>query len=871
MKIFQSEGSQCARSSLQVKARRGLNVALSAVLAVSFSGIFSAAAYASDNDAMDAWSKSIEQAQNDKSIQAYSYADSGEEASLSGETVSSYTPSAKFDLRDKGVVTPVKFQNPWGTCWGFSIIAASETSILSDFGKTYEATKFDLSELQLALSVYRNGGAPEKYVGKDQAGEGYHNASKDPNAGLNAGGYPSYGASVFASGMGPLPEDSAPYKNAENLMTCYVIEEGSTQPKEMRITEEQAKEYEAKGAKVMRYCWVGNTVNDDGTSSYTTWEMDDDLWNASILNLENGNILPETRILDDDGNCIGTDQKAITAIKREIEQEGRAISMAFRADQALPGQEGIGKYINEKNWAHYTYDTETPNHAVTIVGWDDSYSKNNFGNGVDNLPEADGAWLVKNSWGSGTGDFPNSGITGWGKEGYFWLSYYDKSITLIESFDFDINSYDDSAEYYINQYDYLPQLAAITTSSETPISVANVFTAEGDMAVRTLSTATYKPNTTVDYQVYLLDDEAASPTDPDHSEMVLETSASYEYGGYHRTTLDESDWIAMREGQRYSVVATQKCADDGRYYQGAALNLTKPTDELVDEYKSEVTKQECSDMYSKLLSVFVTLYTVQHPDWSKEQVQDKAKEDAEAAMSAPKVIQYIENKVADKVDCYKNAYFVSKVNEGESWTGAAASGGIAWDDWTELTKQIESQITVYDTNVVADNAPVKAFASVRSWATVEELSSLEQAIADAKAALESAKISADGSDVAETDTWMTQDQCDALSAAVAQAEEQLALAGSDYRNELLNTTPSSETVGNATASLKFDVQHGSKKSDGATPTPASNGGKSGKAGKGDFVKTGDSAVDAAVVLACLIVAAGAVCAAGVAYRRRTGR
>ncbi len=54
-------------------------------------------------------------------------------------------------------------------------------------------------------------------------------------------------------------------------------------------------------------------------------------------------------------------------------------------------------------------------HCVSVVGWDDNYSKENFRDSISGTPSKDGAWLVKNSWGSYINDIG----------GYFWISYED--------------------------------------------------------------------------------------------------------------------------------------------------------------------------------------------------------------------------------------------------------------------------------------------------------------------------------------------------------------------------------------------------------------------------------------------------------------
>ena len=141
---------------------------------------------------------------------------------------------ARFDLREKGVVSPVKNQEPWGTCWAFGSTAASEASILSELGTTYAKNPLDLSVRHLAW--FAGSALPDSATMKtipglapyaSQAREGTTVRSTGQNEyahPLETGGFAFYAACAIAAGMGPVSAVDVPYKNDED-MAEYVFNE----------------------------------------------------------------------------------------------------------------------------------------------------------------------------------------------------------------------------------------------------------------------------------------------------------------------------------------------------------------------------------------------------------------------------------------------------------------------------------------------------------------------------------------------------------------------------------------------------------------------------------------------------------------------
>ena len=110
--------------------------------------------------------------------------------------------TAAFDLRDRNVVTPVKLQNPFGTCWGFAAIAAAETSLISH---NDAPSDIDLSEKHLTFFTRRPiDNVNPKY--SSQEGEGYVFTGPNLSSDIYTGGTSFYATGLFSSGIGPVKE-----------------------------------------------------------------------------------------------------------------------------------------------------------------------------------------------------------------------------------------------------------------------------------------------------------------------------------------------------------------------------------------------------------------------------------------------------------------------------------------------------------------------------------------------------------------------------------------------------------------------------------------------------------------------------------------
>ncbi len=248
---------------------------------------------------------------------------------------------ARFSLKDlisNNIV--VKNQESVNACWAFASISSLETNLaLKNYHNNIAERLYDFSERHMAYTM------SQSFLAGQINPYGYSHQ-------VAAGGTYLMATSYLTNGQGAVLEEDMPFVDTQE---------------EIDISQIQNKT-------------VQTTVNNI-------------LWMDPITDVKNAS------------------ETELNNLRQEIKEHVSTYGSVYAGVYAPDGSEQSEQYINMSTGAMYVDEIKTwtetdeneieisystkPNHAVSIIGWDDNYAKENF----TTQPTNNGAWIVKNSWG----------------------------------------------------------------------------------------------------------------------------------------------------------------------------------------------------------------------------------------------------------------------------------------------------------------------------------------------------------------------------------------------------------------------------------------------------------------------------------------